>query len=369
MAPVLRALLAGRSRGGASAPAVSQPPPVTPERAIATAVARAAQDLYGLPVYPTEVTPLAATLAELTELLPDQALLAVVEGAGDGLGVIGLAPDLVAALIEFQVTGRVANRTAEPRKPTRTDAIICADFVNAVLQNLAQDPAVLHDFGWRGLWRYASFVDVPRPLALMLEDVGYRLARVTLRLGEGSQSEAQMLIALPAARVVSNPAAQVAQRQDRDDDGFAALLAKKVHAAPVRLSGVLCRRQISLRELRQLAPGKQIALPAGAIHLAKLETARGDLIASGHVGERDGFYALRLSAGADMTDDRSGKATQPPLQAGAVTANDTTDQQPAASSFPDMAEGDIFGPDEFRPQTAADTPGSVEVLPLSPRNS
>lgn len=101
---VLRRLLQARERtevGSGKAPQLPHLSPPTPARAAATAVGRAADRLYKLPVQPISVTPGGLTLAELPELLPEGGLLAVLQGPGEALGVMALSFEAVTALIEI----------------------------------------------------------------------------------------------------------------------------------------------------------------------------------------------------------------------------------------------------------------------------
>ena len=108
-------------------------PKTTPERAIATAIGRAAQAACGLPIYPAQARITPATLAEIIEILPERGLIVVVEGPMGALGVVALCPALLASVIEMQSLGRVTRQPPRERRATRTDASICADFVNLAL--------------------------------------------------------------------------------------------------------------------------------------------------------------------------------------------------------------------------------------------
>ena len=89
-AGLLRTLRRARNRDADKPGRIPQPQPLSPARAAANAVGRAAERLYRLPVLPVEIKPGMATLAELPELLPDQSLLVVLQGPGDQIGVMAL---------------------------------------------------------------------------------------------------------------------------------------------------------------------------------------------------------------------------------------------------------------------------------------
>ncbi|ARJ68661.1 FliM/FliN family flagellar motor C-terminal domain-containing protein [Paracoccus contaminans] len=353
---LLRHVAAQRARSAAQeGPKGAEPPapgPRTPDRAIAGAIARAAERIHGLPLFFDRVTIGQAVVAEFGELLPEHALIAVVQGAADSLGAVAICPGLLTSLIEMQALGRISPRPAAPRRPTRTDAAICTDFVNACLAEIGAE-LVLHP-GFDGMegYCYASFLDDPRPLALMLEDVGYRLVTVALRAGSAGQRDGRMIFLMPAA--AARPAAAITAPAGHDQapppagEGMG-LLAEAMQNVPIELSGILCRRQITLGELQALAPGDSIALPPGALDGATLETATGQTLFRGRLGVLAGRHALRISAHqAQSGDDKAadGPPGDPAVASGAA----------AAAAVPPAAQ----------PRTGAwpnDEPGAPAPLP------
>ncbi|HEX9859345.1 MAG TPA: flagellar motor switch protein FliM, partial [Paracoccaceae bacterium] len=141
----------------------AEPPTGGAERQWPLALARAARDTMALVL---EVPVLEATrrsLAELLDLAPERALVLVLEGPAEGLGVMMIAPPVLAALIEAQTMGRVQTGPALPRRATRTDAAMVAGFIDAALTGLEAALAAEEDLIWAGGFRYASFLDDPRP--------------------------------------------------------------------------------------------------------------------------------------------------------------------------------------------------------------
>lgn len=386
---VLRRLLTARSQaetGAGKAPQLPQPVPLTPARAGATAVGRAAERLYRLAVQPVAVTPGALTLAELPEILPSPALLIVLQGPGDLVGMAALCPETVTALTEIQALGRITARATERRRMTRSDAMICADFVNALMADLANEMAAVEGFDGIKGYRYATWLDDPRPLSLMLEDRPYRSLAFDLRLGGTESRESRIFIALPqppaqdraAGRpdlpapmqpVVSpgpatsgapQPVSQPAEGQGaRPSAAPKADLAGLVQAAPVELVGVLCRRRISLGELRGLTPGRLLSLPRVSLGEARLETRDGQLLAVGKFGEAEGCHAIRLR--------------DPDLAAGSLSLPETG-ASAAAVSAPNASRveppiDDLAHPDAFRgsrPQPLGGGGQAVDPLAAAP---
>ena len=104
-------------------------------------------------------------------------------------------------MVEVLTIGRVAQTAAAARKPTRTDAAMAVEFIDAALAGFEQIIAegggnVAGGGDWAAGYRYAAFIDDPRPLHLMLEDGDYHLLAADLILEEGSRG-GQIYLALP----------------------------------------------------------------------------------------------------------------------------------------------------------------------------
>ena len=324
------ARLAQHAQPVASLPAA---PPPSPARMAATSAAQAARRIANLTISCTAAASAGCSLAELPEHLPDHALLAIIEGDADRLGVIALSPGVIAAFIEIQALGRLGTAPPEARKPTRADAALAAEFVDAMLEGLDPRQQPPEGVALTG-FRYASHLADARPLGLMLEDRGFQTLRLELRLGPAGEREGVIFIAVPLPAGTPRLTAPVAADDTRpEDDARAApttpaaprrTLARAMREAPISLSAVLCRRRITLAELRALAPGTMLSLPRQSLSEARLESAGGLVLASGRLGEADGFHALRLQAPQPARFPTPRRRDEPPI-------------------------GDLAQPDEFRP--------------------
>lgn len=310
---VLRRMIALRdSRQAPQQSAAAAAVEISLERAAATALGRTAERLYKLPIYVEKVELVPVSLSELPEFLPERALLAVVEAPRDRLGAAAICPSLLASLIEMQALGRITARKPAPRRPTRTDATISADFVNLLLaelgRELAQHPGcpAFSDF------RYATYLDDPRPLGLVLDDTPMLRLVLHFRIGPGGKRDGTLVLALPGDETGEKPASartgappaligpsatHQAAEQPPQAPTPPPTLAEAVQAAPVTLIGVLCRRSFSLGALRDLGPGALLPLGPNALDEARLETRSGQVVARGRLGEADGFHAIRLTQG------------------------------------------------------------------------
>jgi flagellar motor switch protein FliM len=259
------------------------------------ALARAARGRVALDLAVTAITDTRASLAEVLEVQPDRALIAVLEGPGEGLGVLSLSPEVLAGLIERQTLGRVTDMPALPRRPTRTDAAMVGGLVDAALEamDLALDAAP--DRTWATGFRYASHLDAARPLALMLEDTGYRILRAEVALEGGAKSGAILLVLSAEGRAAPPQPAPAAHDAVAAALVFQAAMAEQVRACDAALDAVIARVTLPLSLAMALGVGEVIRLGAAAIDRIDLEGIDGMRLAGGRLGQNRGMRALRLS--------------------------------------------------------------------------
>lgn len=273
---------------------VGRPPPeigqITPAKALRTAVTQAAQDVAALVATPGAVEEARVTLEGIGEGLPEHPLLALVEGPSGSFGLVVLDAQAVAALIEMQTTGRVVPRPAEARAPTRTDAIMCADFIDRVLELFEQR------VGEAGLtlapaltgYRYAMALAEARAVAITLEDAAYRRLALTVDFDRGAKS-AMIQIILP------HDAPDHGAHRATDGGAFTEALQAQVMAANAVLTATLARQRMTLAELAALTVGDVITLPIDALERIALEDLTGRSVARGRLGQVSGHRALRLT--------------------------------------------------------------------------
>ena len=283
-----------KAGAGRRAPASS---PMTPEKALGQAFARAAQELLELPLKVASITETRMTLADLPEALEDRALMAVLEGPAEGLGLMVLSPPVLSSLLEMRMMGRMSASPPAPRRPTRTDAAISADIIDAALASfeaaLVGDPALI----WAGGFRYGSFLEDPRPLPLILEDTGYRVFRLVLDLGMGSAArEGGLLLALPAegrgrfVEAVEGPVDGDASQPA----GWPERLEQAVMSASGQVEAVLARLTLPIGAILALRPGATLPLVEDTLEQLRLEGPGGRLLARARLGQNRGFRAVRL---------------------------------------------------------------------------
>lgn len=264
------------------------------ERAWPLALARVARARLDLALDCGPVRADRFSLAELLDLPPDRGLIALLEGPRGGMGVLMLAPEVLAGLIEAQTLGRVRSQPLPPRRPTRTDAALVADLIDAALAALEEALLAEEDLVWTDGFRYASFLEEPRPLALLLEDAPYKVLRCSCDLG--GQRQGGVILALPAEGHGRRPhrAAPVLAPDTEAAARFTAHLAAEVLESQVELMAVLGSLRLPLSAALALRPGEVLPLGAAALDGVQMIGQDGRPVASGKLGQQRGVRAVRL---------------------------------------------------------------------------
>ncbi|MDT8853655.1 FliM/FliN family flagellar motor switch protein [Paracoccaceae bacterium Fryx2] len=265
------------------------------------ALARTARAMMDLVLEVPKLDVKRRSLTELLDMPPDRALIAVLDGPCEGLGVLALSPPMLAGLIEMQTIGRLSSNQPQTRKPTRTDAAMVAGFIDAALEGLEEALAEEADLVWAGGFRYASFLEDPRPLGLLLEDGDFRVLRAEVALENGART-GEILLALPAIGRGRRPA----YHHESHPDPSAALLFQttlraQVLAVDCVLDAVLQRLTLPLAAVMTLKPGDVLPLPLAALDRIGLEGLDGGSLAVGKLGQHRGMRAVRLAADSAAT--------------------------------------------------------------------
>lgn len=257
------------------------------------ALARATRDAMGLDIDFRQLSVTRAGLAEVLDMAPLHALVALLDGPQGGLGVLVLGPSVTAGLIEMQTLGRLSAQPPPSRKPTRIDAAMVAGVVDRALAGLDQTLAEEADRVWAGGFRYASYLDEVRPLGLMLEEESYRVLAAEVALGSSGRSGPVILV-LPADGRGERPEGLTRGGADTAPQ-FTAALAAEVEQAECRLDAVIVRLVLPIGRIMDLAVGDVLDLPQAGLDAITLETREGRRIARARLGQNRGMRALKIS--------------------------------------------------------------------------
>jgi flagellar motor switch protein FliM len=272
------------------------------------ALARATRDAMGLDIDFRELSIRRSGLAEVLDLAPLHALIALLDGPQGGLGVLMLGPVVTASLIEMQTLGRLAGQASQPRKPTRIDAAMVAGVVDRALAGLDQSLAEEADRVWAAGFRYASYLDEVRPLGLLLEEESYRVLSAEIALG-GTDRTGPVILVLPATGRGERPDLPGGAELDVAPL-FTTALAAQVEQAECQLDAVIGRLVLPIGRILALAVGEVLDLPLAGLDAITLETRDGRRIARARLGQNRGMRALKISLA-----ETPGRAASTPAQA------------------------------------------------------
>lgn len=258
------------------------------------ALARAARDAVDLELTVTELHQNRRSLTELLELPPDRALIVMLEGPKDGLGLLVLSPEVLSGILEMQMMGKVSTAPALTRRPTRTDAAMVAGMIDRALDGLESELLRSADLVWTSGFRYASFLEDARPLGLLLEDVSYRLLQADVSLSEGAKT-GKIMLALPADGKGRQPKMLEPPPNRAAEMVFGAALGQQVMEASVEMIAVLARVKVPLDLVLNLKPGDPLPIGSAALDRIDVEGQDGVRLAGGKLGQNRGMRAVRLA--------------------------------------------------------------------------
>ncbi len=257
------------------------------------ALARAARDATGLLMTIEALALTRRSLAELLELPPDRALVALLDGPGGGLGMLAFSAEVMSALIGMQTVGRIPPPATAPRRPTRVDAAMVSRVIDGALAGLEEALADEADLVWAGGFRYGAFLEDVRPLGLLLEDLPYRVLDVRTRFS-GEDGGGRVILALPAEGKGRLPPPRPQSAEPTAGPVFSQALGQLVLQADSQLGAVLTRVTMSLAQVMALAPDQVLLLDGAALDRIEVQGLDGRAVAQARLGQHRGMRALRL---------------------------------------------------------------------------
>lgn len=321
--------------------------------------ARAARDMMSLAVDFTSLSLSRQSLTEVLDLPPERALVLMLEGPEDGLGLMIMSPDLLASLVEVLTMGKCGTQAPDLRKPTRTDAAMVSPLVDLALANLEEALAEDNDLVWTSGFRFASFIEEARSLALLLEDVPFRVLSARLSLAYGART-GEMMLVLPADGAGAMPRPKPNAVPDTvARPAFAAALATRVDEATCQLDAVVARLSLPLAEVMGLSVDRVLMLPTASLDRISFEGLDGRCVTTGKLGQHRGMRAIRL------TDDALASAPEGPAGSGLSLGAALTEAMGpglAAASAAAFAPAPDFG---FDPSAADGIAASATDAPFA----
>ena len=359
---------------------------LAPEKALSVAALRACDRDLALHASGGSARGSVLSLTEVLESLPEKGLIATLNGPGQALGLVALDTGSLSALVEQLTMGRVLSQAPEERRATRTDAALLSEWIGEVLRGMvrelidaAEDPvAAIRAAAPYDGYSFGHLITDPRPLALMLEDVPFRVLDITIGFGEVARP-GRMLVAMVEKPTLAEPVDdQLRQEAWRRD------MAETLSQARAELTAVLHRTDLPIGKLRVLAPGDLIAIPAASIGEVRMEASDETCVALARLGQSMGQRAVRLICPPDpaalpdpFEEEGSGASLPPPAPLPEEDDTIDLDRVPVTDvpnvTMPDLPDidmgdgGDLLELDDLPalddlPDLGADTAGDLPGL-------
>lgn len=297
-------------------------PRLTATGALGNALRRAGQDVANVLIAVQSVDQDKAVLEGLLGDLPDRALLCLVEGPESSFGLAILDLGLMAGLVEAQTIGNVSKAAVADRAPTRTDAAICADFVDRTLEcfEVEAHGAKLDIVPQVSGYRYALPIMDPEVISLTLANVHYHTFRAEMDLAGGAK-QGVLTVILPCdapARAKQSPAT--------DGDAPEHTIADVAMSCRAELRAILHQVHLPVTDVANLEVGMVIPIPLQALSQVELLDPDDEVVTTCRLGRMYGQRALRIGPATDphtvpmMSEPTLGHATtapapSPPAQA------------------------------------------------------
>src|SRR5690606_465638 len=116
--------------------------------------------------------------------------------------------------------------------------------------------------------------------------------------------------------------------------------------------------RITLRELRALGDGQELALPRVTLSDATLELTSGQVLARGKLGEAEGCHAIRLHDPKNLPEEETGAGQSAQMAMRDMDGDGMQVADPAGAAMP----VDLSAPDEFL--AGSDEEPGANMLPI-----
>jgi flagellar motor switch protein FliM len=290
------------------------PRPAGLEPAVGRAVARTSNAFEGLLAETSEISiDWDRRLADALDVLPEQRLLAVLEGGAQTRALCVLENTIVDALIEVQTTGSVDAQTGAARPTTKIDAAIARDFIDFLLSHLGHELTIAGaERDLAVAYRFGTHLSDTRTLPLLLADGGFHIVRMRLSMGQGAKSGA-ILMAFPVTGGAGDTVPEPAKRETTQAWRDAMDAAIKRVVVPTEV--VLLQRVLSLAEIDNLRVGDLLSFTSRELAEVRLNAQTGQTLVRGRLGQQQGQRAICVEIGGRPTALPPTTVSGPPFAA------------------------------------------------------
>ena len=299
------------------------------KRGLRLALARAGRSFSELDIALVAMEEVELPLEAMVDALSEARSVVLTTGPKDRQGVAVMDTALIASVLEQVTTGTIRKSDPDERRPTKTDMIICAELLDAILNEISVEMMEIQQAPMISDFRYLRALTDPSGVELTLENDFYRLFRLKLDLGNGARQGELLLCFQAGSAVVGGNGPGRKRNWERD-------WREQVDNVPVRVQAIMHQTKMPLRQITGLKPGDLVELPRSRLEQVVLTGSNKKPVARGKLGRQGVNRAIRI---IDVGGEESADAVE-------GTAFDEASVQQAAPVFepPSGAEPTISPP-------------------------
>lgn len=280
---------------------------LTPTRALRIALARAAGDLWELPLSVTSISQHLVPSEALPGMFDEDAMMLLLDGPDGVRGGLVVDRALLTSVTEVQTIGEVRERPPSDRPYTPTDAALFAPLADAMLERMDLSLSAEHEdeasferseAAWALGFRFGAKVERKRNLLLALEGEAFHVLRMDIDIAAGMR-QGTLVLCLPddsEADDVSEP----------DVPAVPGAHADALASVTTKLQATLERLTLPLSKATGLKVGDVLPMGQDALQNVTLRASDGQSMARCTLGKIGDMRALRLHP------PRGQRATPPP---------------------------------------------------------
>ncbi|MEX0340211.1 MAG: FliM/FliN family flagellar motor C-terminal domain-containing protein [Arenibacterium sp.] len=267
-------------------------------RCLRLSLARAARDVFELPLTVIGAKQGREPLETVTGLLSEDNLLMHLDGPAGAIGAMSVNRSFLTALIQQQTIGTITGGEPAERAFTNTDAALVAPLVDEALKRAADMSEKPADIACFKGFRFGTRVPDRRALALLLEAERFRYFELVAEFQDGV-SQGEFLVVLPEPTLSPEKLKEKPETARMED---------AIGNARADLNAVICRLKLSLHDLSNLQVGDTVALQEPNLSHADLLSISGAKICEARLGQAGGLRAVRINEAVQSVVEQPAEA-------------------------------------------------------------
>ncbi|WP_425038262.1 FliM/FliN family flagellar motor C-terminal domain-containing protein [Primorskyibacter sp. S187A] len=343
---------------------------LSPTRALRLAMARAAGDLWELPLTVNSIRHEIITYEDIRDRFADEDMLMLLDGPDGALSAASADRALRTSVTEVQTIGKVTDREPPARAVTPTDAALFAPLIDMMMERLdltlsgSSGDVAAHDdtsTAWLMGYRFGAMVENRRTLALALEGQEFHFLIFDIDVAAGLR-RGTLSLCMPDIVPAPKP-------EPEEKNTTPGAHADSLALVSANLTACMPRIKMSVAQITALKDGDTIPLDTQSLFKVELRSGDGRVLAHCRLGQVSGARAVRIQArGAqpDMASARGGDDEFVPVLPNVIEKLQEGGNSAAPLDVPDLPDLPPLDFDEAmaatpEPADAAQPGASLEV--------